>query len=251
MDGGRFISSINCSNMALLPAVKKHAVQARILYLCLLGVGLMGCGPNVVFESPQPTGGNNLTQYPKDLQGQYAEGDDPEEWMRVEAKKVAIREKKEYRFAQSDFLAQKRFEQVAEQVRDNTYNLSYPFTISGDTLRFSVYEIKNEFGLSDSVVLRRLNKQYCLSYQNQTTKLWQVMVIAPASQYVDIWVIDDQQLTQLQALGKVTPKYETEPAVSDTAPQVDHYLASLTDAAWAKLATQLTGEPTFRFPRQK
>jgi hypothetical protein len=131
----------------------------------------------VFFDTPQPADAGNLSHVPKKIQGKWKKtGRSEEATITIDNSSYHIISIEKYSIPKTRIDTSKRYRIDAGKIflKDDNYTTGYPFTVSHDTLFYSVRS-DDEIVLSDSVLLRRARNCYVLNLQRKNW--WEIVFI--------------------------------------------------------------------------
>jgi hypothetical protein len=177
-------------------------------YLMFLIFVLTSCG-TVYFDNPQPVDSRNLRSVPVDIRGTWKTRNIYPDAVTVNEDAIRIDRKSFRKYStvyytiarpEIDKSAVYKLNEGKISVTRNGKSHSYPYTIVNDSIRYSSCEVEMQYGLSDSVLLRKADGCYVV---NLKFKSWWEIVFIQKSEAGDILII----YPVAEDLLKIQPDY--------------------------------------------
>jgi hypothetical protein len=130
-------------------------IQATVFFILILG-----CGPSVTFDHPQPVKTKSLSQFPAKIRGDYFSSDEP--------LVLTVSDKMILKTFDYDFKVHKDSLDSSNYLKDDTLidketGEKLKVNLLGDTISIHIHEIDTTFAISDTKVLKKFKGYYFLN----------------------------------------------------------------------------------------
>lgn len=161
--------TLDCINKPILHTMKRLTILSTLVILA----GLFACQPPVTFSEPQPTDTDNLSKFPKRLQGQYLNLDDSSTLLVGDK---VIRRVYDYTFK----VHPNQFDSTSKLVGDSIVDLDtherFRVKLVGDSLVGHRQLVDTLFRLSYDNVVRKMKGYYFLNTRTDNAS-WVVQTL--------------------------------------------------------------------------
>ncbi|HLO91311.1 MAG TPA: hypothetical protein VK172_09115 [Lentimicrobium sp.] len=145
----------------------------NILLTIMVFTMISACGPVITFDEPQPPGADNLSHFPKRLQGKYISDSG--------ANILSITENSIVKTYDYDLVVHPSDIDSSQKVKGDTlYNLNTKEKIAirfrGDSLLVPIYYADTIFSINPDMLLRKFKGHYLLNLNNEKTG-WEVQLV--------------------------------------------------------------------------
>jgi len=180
----------------------------RGVFIFLLLIFIVACGPYIWFKVPQPEGKENLKEFPTELQGKYHSALDtviiviyPDKIIRKYRENLAMTQK-EFKNETGDTLS-----------KDTSFMFSDNWHISiqssGDSVKIFSSKDEEVFHISERQLLREYNGYYFLNYKD-TNNYWKVKVLRVEKDSLEFdFILDEEDVQHIRNITSIETRKDS------------------------------------------